>query len=55
MHLGGEKFATEKEMGVQACNPPPFLKQGDKLVPNTETEGQALLQRPRSSSISETG
>ena len=45
MHIAGQEFATKHDVNVRVCNPPPFLKQGSQLVPNTE--GRDLLQRAR--------
>ena len=45
MHIAGETFAGDKAMNVGACNPAPFLKEGDKLVQNTG--GPELLKRAR--------
>ena len=45
MHIAGEKFAGDNAMNVGACNPASFLKEGDKLVQNTE--GPELLKRAR--------
>ena len=44
MHIAGEKLANEQSMNVQACNPPPFLKEGDTLVQNTDRPELLCLQ-----------
>ena len=54
MHIAGEKFAGDKAMNVGACNPAPFLKEGDKLVQNRgagtsqagQEAGEDLFQWP---------
>ena len=43
VHIAGEKFAADKSMNVLECVPPAFVKEGDKLVQNTE--GSPVLSR----------
>ena len=47
VHIAGKNFLNDKEMGVRPCNSAVVIKQGGRLVPNTEQQPEVLLKSAR--------